>query len=163
MRRLTSDVVIAVLLLALSGALFAATFAFRSPPFFHFDIRTWPRAVVGILAVLSLIYLMQSLARAGREARGPQAPFDARAFFAANRNVIVCFILFAAFLATLPIFGMLIGGFLFVYLLFVLLGGWVDPRTQATNAAVAAVFVGGMWAIFTFALRVILPGGIFHI
>ncbi|MCC7015670.1 MAG: tripartite tricarboxylate transporter TctB family protein [Rhodospirillales bacterium] len=160
MRRLNADIIIAALLLAFSGILFAATFTFQSPPLFHFSIRTWPRAVAGALAVLSSIYLIQSLAHGGPERR---EPFIWRAWFAANRNVIICFVLFAFFLATLPIFGMLIGGIMFVYASFALIGGWNDLRTQAINAAVAVVFVGGMWAAFTFALRVILPGGIFHI
>ena len=160
MRRLNADIIIAALLLVFSGVLLAATFAFQSPPLFHFSIRTWPRAVAGTLAVLSFVYLVQSLARGGRERR---EPFVWRAFLAANRNVITCFALFILFLATLPIFGMLIGGILFVYATFALLGGWNDLRTQAINAAVAVFFVGGMLAVFTFALRVILPGGIFHI
>lgn len=160
MRRINADTVIAALLLAVSGVLFAATYAFHSPPLFHFSIRTWPRAIVGVLAILSAIYLIQSLARAGRERR---EPFAWRAWFATYRNVIVCFVLFALFLATLPIFGMLIGGLLFVYATLALLGGWNDSRTQAINAAVTVFFVGGMWSIFTFALRVILPGGVFHI
>ena len=160
MRRIDADIFIAALLVVFSGVLFAATFAFSTPPLFTFSIRTWPRAIVGALAVLSLIYLVQSLARDGRERR---ESFVWRAWFAANRNVFICFVLFVLFLATLPIFGMLIGGILFVYTSFALLGGWNDARTQAINAAVAVVFVGGMWAVFTFALRVILPGGIFHI
>ena len=160
MRRIDSDIFIAALLLVFSGILFAATFAFSTPPVFTFSIRTWPRAVVGVLAILSLIYLIQSLARGGRKQRDP---FAWRAWLAANRNVVVCFALFVLFLATLPVFGMLIGGIVFVYLSFVFLGGWNDMRTQTINAAVAVVFVGGMWAVFTFALRVILPGGLLHI
>ncbi len=159
MPRINVDTVIAALLLVLSGVLFADTFAFQTPPLHTFSIRTWPRAVVGALAILSFLYLLRSL----REPRpASRASFDPRAWIVANRNVLACFGLFAVFVATLPIFGMLIGGILFVYILLALMGGGT-ARTHAINAAIAVVSVGGMWALFTFALRVILPGGIFHI
>ena len=159
MRRIDADIIIAALLLVFSGVLLAATFAFQSPPLFHFSIRTWPRAVVGALGLLSFLYLLRSL-----RARRPEGriSFDPRAWISANRNVFACFGLFALFVATLPFLGMLIGGILFVYILLALMGGG-NARTHAVNAAIAAVSVGGMWAVFTFALRVILPGGIFHI
>ncbi|MBM3950287.1 MAG: tripartite tricarboxylate transporter TctB family protein [Rhodospirillales bacterium] len=160
MRRITADVVIAVLFLILAGVLFAATYTFQSPPLFNFSIRTWPRAVVGTFAILALVYLVQSLARAGQ---GSRRSFDRGVWFKTYRNVIVCFVLFALFLATLPIFGMLIGGLLFVYVSFLMLGGWHGWKTQAINLAVTLIFVGGMWVVFTFALRVILPGGILNI
>ena len=159
MRRINADIVIAAGLLVFSGVLFAATFAFTTPPLFYFSIRTWPRAVVGTLGVLSFLYLLRSL-RAGRP-QGPMA-FDPRAWIVANRNVLACFGLFTLFVATLPYLGMLIGGILFVYILLALMGGGT-ARTHAVNAAIAVVSVGGMWAIFTFALGAILPGGIFHI
>ena len=159
MRRIDADIIIAALLLVFSGVLLAATFAFQSPPLFHFSIRTWPRAVAGTLGLLSFLYLLRSL-----RARRPEGriSFDPRAWISANRNVFACFGLFALFVATLPFLGMLIGGILFVYILLALMGGG-NARTHAVNAAIAAVSVGGMWAVFTFALRVILPGGIFHI
>ena len=159
MRRINADVIIAAGLMVFSGVLFAATFAFSSPPLFHFSIRTWPRAVVGVLAVLSFLYLLRSL-RAARPAG--QITFDPRAWLSANRNVLACFGLFALFVASLPYLGMLIGGILFVYILLAVMGGG-DLRTHTFNVAIAVVSVGGMWAIFTFALGAILPGGIFHI
>ena len=159
MRRLNADIIIAALLLVFSGVLLAATFAFQSPPLFHFSIRTWPRAVAGTLGLLSFLYLLRSLRVRRPEGR---ISFDPRAWISANRNVFACFGLFALFVATLPFLGMLIGGILFVYILLALMGGG-NARTHAVNAAIAAVSVGGMWAVFTFALRVILPGGIFHI
>lgn len=159
MRRIDTDIIIAALLVVFSGVLFAATFAFQSPPLFHFSIRTWPRAVAGALGLLSFLYLLRSLGE--RRAEG-LISFDSRAWLSANRNVFACFGLFALFVATLPLLGMLIGGILFVYILLALMGGG-NARTHAVNAAIAAVSVGGMWAIFTFALGAILPGGIFHI
>jgi predicted membrane-bound spermidine synthase len=56
----------------------------------------------------------------------------------------------------IPYLGMLVGGMLFVFLLLSALGGW---RPILLHAAIALISVGGMWTLFTFALRVILPRG----
>lgn len=160
MRSINADTIIAAALLVLCGAMFAETFTFEIRHLSSFGIRLWPRMIIGTLAVLSFVYLIRSLKRERTEAR---APFVWRAWLAANRNVLACFGLFALFIATLPIFGMLIGGILFVYILLTVMGGHGDRRHHAINATVAVVSVGGMWAIFTFALRVIMPGGIFNI
>mgnify|MGYP001565730681 CR=1 FL=1 len=160
MRSINADTVIAIALLALCGALFAETFTFEIPRLSSFGIRLWPRFIIGTLAVLSFIYLIRSLKQGPTEGR---APFVWRAWLAANRNVLACFGLFALFIATLPVFGMLIGGILFVHILLTVMGGQNNVRHHAINAAIAVVSVGGMWAIFTFALRVIMPGGIFNL
>ena len=75
------------------------------------------------------------------------------------RNVIWCFVLFFAYLATLPVLGMLIGGVLFVFLLLNVLGGW-QWRKLALHAVVALLSIGSMWSLFTFGLGVILPPGV---
>ena len=68
--------------------------------------------------------------------------------------------MFFAFVATLPVLGMLIGGFLFVFLALSALGpARLAVRPLAIHGAIAALAVGLMWAIFTFGLRVILPEG----
>ncbi len=74
------------------------------------------------------------------------------------RNPIICFGLFAAYLALLPVLGMLIDGMAFVFVLLCALGGW-SPRDMAIHAAVAVISVGGMWSVFTFGLNVLLPTG----
>jgi hypothetical protein len=54
--------------------------------------------------------------------------------------------------------GSLIGGVLFVFTLMGVLGGW-SPKHILQHAALALISVGGMWAIFTYGLEVILPPG----
>ena len=66
--------------------------------------------------------------------------------------------LFACYLAAIPWFGMLISGVAFVFALLTVLGG-AEPRKLALHAGVALVTVGGMWSLFTYALRVLLPRG----
>jgi len=58
----------------------------------------------------------------------------------------------------MPYLGMLIGGVAFAFLLMSALGGW-EPRQLLIHAAIATAAVGGMWALFTFGLKVPLPAG----
>ena len=68
------------------------------------------------------------------------------------------FALFLVYLLSMPYLGMLIGGLAFVFLLLNALGGW-QPKQLVLHAIIALVTVGGMWSLFTFGLRVILPPG----
>ena len=111
--------------------------------------------LVAVLSLLSMVYLIQSL-RQGPDTPDPEAPKGVGAFFAYWRNVIWVFVLFAAYLVAIPYLGLLIGGVLFVFLVLSALGGW---RPVILHAAIALISVGGMWTLFTFALRVFLPRG----
>lgn len=75
-----------------------------------------------------------------------------------NVNPFLCFGLFLGFLLTLRTLGMLLGGLAYVFLTLGVLGGW-RPRQLVLHAAISVVFVAGMWAIFSFALGVVLPEG----
>ncbi len=66
--------------------------------------------------------------------------------------------MFFLFLVSMPIFGMLIGGIAFVFVLMGFLGGWA-PRQMLIHALVAIISVGAMWSLFTFGLGVMLPVG----
>ncbi|MGH6792821.1 MAG: tripartite tricarboxylate transporter TctB family protein [Methyloceanibacter sp.] len=156
LRRLNTDALIAVLLLVACAELFRQTFHFRVPPFATMDSAVWPRLIIGSLAILCLVYLIQSFRPAAPDADAEKTT-DAKPF--SHRNAIICFILFVLFAATLPYLGMLLGGMAFVFLMQELMGPR-DMRSRLTHLAVAAISVGGMWAVFTFALRVILPEGI---
>jgi putative tricarboxylic transport membrane protein len=161
MRRPNSDTLIALLLLVVCGELLRQTFFFRIPPFATMGSDVWPRLVIGALAALSVIYLIQSLApaaaKAETEAEATSPAAGAKRF--SHRNAVICFVLFTLFVATLPWLGMLLGGIVFVFLMQEFMGPR-DMRSRVTHLAVAVVSVGGMWAIFSFALRVILPQGV---
>ena len=159
MTRVNRDLIVAILLVVVCGVFLAASFEIREPNYGQLSPAAWPRAVIGALSVLTLIYLMQS-ARKGLYLDGPEEePGDEpRGRQKGWRNVFVCFALFLAYLLSMPWLGMLVGGTLFVFMLLNALGGW-SPRMLALHAAVAVVSMGGMWSIFTFALGVILPRG----
>lgn len=166
MRRPNSDTIIALLLLVICGELLRQTFFFRIPPFATMGSEVWPRLIIGALATLSVIYLIQSLAPAAATdaettapppERAPREEPERKQF--SPRNAIICFVLFTLFVATLPWLGMLLGGIAFVFLMQEFMGPR-GMRSRLTHLAVAVVSVGGMWAIFSFALRVILPQGV---
>ena len=170
MGRLNRDAVIAIVLLMVCGILFWSTFSIRAPDYGQLKPSTWPRVVLGVLALLSAIYLVQSLRRGpapeddpdsggpdsyeGGPARAP-GPIGWILYW---RNPLWCFGLFFAYLVTLPFLGSLIGGVLFVFTLMGVLGGW-SARNLMQHAALALITVGGMWGIFTYGLGVILPPG----
>lgn len=167
MRRLNRDTVIAIALLLASGVLMTASFEIREPDYGQLSPAAWPRAVVVALAVLSFIYLVQAMGMAGaglpKAADGDESPEanrrgGIRGFFGYWRNVFWCFSLFLAYLLSMPYLGMLIGSVSFVFLLLCALSGW-QPRQLGLHALIALVAMGGMWALFTFGLKVPLPPG----
>ncbi|MBM3571366.1 MAG: tripartite tricarboxylate transporter TctB family protein [Alphaproteobacteria bacterium] len=153
MRRLNADAITALLLIVGAAGLFRLTYDFRVPIFATMSSALWPRLILAALAVMSLIYLVQSL-RSPADRDDDTAPSTLRR----HRNAITCFVLFAAFLVTLPWLGMLIGGIVYVFVMQELLGprGW---RHRVGHVLLAVGSVGGMWLVFRYALHVILPEG----
>jgi hypothetical protein len=163
MTRVNRDTVVAILLLVGCGILINASFDIREPDYGQLSPAAWPRTIVGILTLLSLIYLVQSIRRGVPEEPVESAENAPRGFgewFAHWRNVFWVFALFLAYLLALPWLGMLVGGIAFVFLLLNALGGW-SPDRLALHAVIAGVSVGGMWSVFTFGLGVLLPRGEF--
>lgn len=138
-----------------------ASFEIREPDYGQLSPAAWPRVIVGLLALLSFIYLIQSI-KQGPDTGAPIGKVERSpgigGFFAYWRNVFYCFALFLAYLMALPWLGMLVGGVLFVFFVLNALGGW-SPRLLLTHILIALVSVGGMWSLFTYGLGVILPGG----
>ena len=164
MTRVNRDTIAAIALLVITGVFAVASFEIRQPDYGQLSPAVWPRIIIGILGVLSFIYLIQSIRRgpADDAGEGEEGPLTEAESFADKThhwgNVLWCFALFLAYLLALPWLGMLVAGMLFVFLLLSVLGGW-EPRLLALHAAIAIVTVGGMWALFTHALGVILPSG----
>ena len=166
MGRLNRDAVIAIVLLMACGILFWSTFSIRTPDYGQLLPSTWPRVILAVLTLLSVIYLIQSL-RHGPAAQPDGEPDDGGVprrpgligWILYWRNPIWCFVLFFAYLVTLPVLGSLIGGVGFVFTLMCVLGGWT-PKHLLQHAALALITVGGMWSIFTFGLGVLLPSGV---
>ena len=157
MNRVNRDTAVAAVLVAFASAAFFATFGINTRDDGIMQATVWPRVILALMIVFSITYLVRSLRKTNEES----AVAGERRFVAwlkYYRNPLGCFALYFAFLATLPYLGILIGGVLLVFLLLSLLGGFERQRLLP-HAMIAALSIGGMWAIFTFALKVILPAG----
>ncbi len=163
MSRLNRDSYVAIVLLLACGVLLWASFDIRAPNYGVLMPSTWPRIVIAILTFLTFIYLLQSLRDGPSEVleEGPPRAPGLAGFFTYWRNPIICFVTFFAFLITLPVLGMLIGGISFVFILMTLLGGW-QPRQLVMHALLAIITMGAMWSLFTFGLGVMLPVGVIY-
>ena len=156
MRRISADVVIALLLLVICAVFYAETFAYQRVHLSIIGAKLWPRVVVAVMGMLAALYLYQSV-RAGATPR--ETPWSLKAWLHENRNVIACFALYGLFLVTLPWLGMLLGGILFVFATLAAIGH-NDLKSHLVHAAIAVVSIGLMWSVFTFALGVVLPEGV---
>lgn len=155
------DTVSAIVLLALCGAFYAASFEIRETSYGTLQSYFWPRIIIGVLTLCSLLYLIQSVVAARTAPPRPAGPGVGPTvvrWFRDYLNAIICFALFFVFLVTLDWIGMLLGGILFVFLALTLMGKR-DIRSHLMHAAVAVISVGAMWALFTYAIGVILPEG----
>jgi len=155
MSKMNQDSWSALFLLLFSTLFFNASYDIRDLGFETLGAEVWPRIILVILALLSLILLVRSISQPPKmESRG----FSWKQWFATYSNALWCFSLFLLFLVTLPYFGMLLGGVLFVFALLCIVG---HRTTRATiqHIFIATGCIGVMWAIFTFGLKVMLPQG----
>jgi putative tricarboxylic transport membrane protein len=157
MNRVNRDTVVAAVLVAFASAAFLATFSINTRDDGIMQATVWPRVILALMIVFSITYLIRSL-RETNEASAVSGERRLITWLRYYRNPLGCFALYFSFLATLPYLGILIGGVLLVFLLLSLLGGF-ERQSLLPHAMIAALSIGGMWAIFTFALKVILPAG----
>ena len=156
MPKVSRDVVVALVLIAVTLAFFWTTFDVRRAPFAAVGAEVWPRVILVPMFILSVALLVKAL----REGDPPEKQnfHSFRAWLAYYRNPIICFGLFFVFLLTLRSLGILIAGALFTFAMQSFLGHR-SPQYFLMYAVVAIVTVGGMWAVFTFGLGVQLPRG----
>ena len=149
------DSVVALCLIMASGGLMVASFDIREPDYGVLSPAAWPRLIIIIMGVLSVLYFVQSLRMAKTDTSSTQKK-NLVEFMDYWRNVFSVFIIFAAYLLALPFLGMLIGNIAFSFVLLSVLGGW---RPFIVHGLVASGTSGGMWLLFTYALEVFLPRG----
>ena len=132
-----------------------ASFDIREPDYGVLSPAAWPRLIIIIMGVLSVLYFVQSLRMPKTDTSNTQKK-NLFEFMNYWRNVFAVFIIFAAYLVALPSLGMLIGNIAFSFVLLSVLGGW---RPFIMHGLVAIGTSGGMWLLFTYALEVFLPRG----
>lgn len=155
MRRLDLDTLVAVVLLLAGGVLFWDTYQWRRTPYATMASSAWPRFILVIFLALCALYFLRSLRQDSAEASATKGILEWARYY---RNVLWCYGLFLLLLATMPYFGMLVGGTLFVWATQIAVGERT-LRAQLRHAMISIVSVGLMWAVFTYALGVILPEG----
>ncbi len=158
MSSVNRDTLVAIALLVACGGLYLASLDIREPDYGQLSPATWPRLIIGIVSVLSAIYLVQSIRSGPSDSQSRPEWAGFRVFFTRWRNVLTVFALFLGYLLILPWVGMLFGGMAFVFLLLTTLGP-VSARDTIIHAAIALATVGGMWLLFTYGLGVLLPRG----
>ena len=149
------DSIVALCLIMASGGLMVASFDIREPDYGVLSPAAWPRLIIIIMGVLSVLYFVQSLRMPKTDTSNTQKK-NLFEFMNYWRNVFAVFIIFAAYLVALPSLGMLIGNIAFSFVLLSVLGGW---RPFIVHGLVAIGTSGGMWLLFTYALEVFLPRG----
>ena len=149
------DSVVALCLIMASGGLMVASFDIREPDYGVLSPAAWPRLIIIIMGVLSVLYFVQSLRMPKTDTSNTQKK-NLFEFVDYWRNVFAVFIIFAAYLVALPFLGMLIGNIAFSFVLLSVLGGW---RPFIVHGLIAIGTSGGMWLLFTYALEVFLPRG----
>ncbi len=159
MSRVNADVIIAVFLLLVCGAFFAASYEIRDIDYGILTPAAWPRAILVALTVLCCIYLAQSLLARKPDSPAESAePFSFKRLIGKYRNPLWCYAMFLLFLLTLDYLGMLIGSVMFVFCLLSVIGEFTK-RAVIVHALVSIIMVGAMWALFTYGLGVLFPQG----
>jgi len=161
---MSKDTIAALCLIMACGGLMLASLDIREPDYGVLSPAVWPRLIIVIMGVLSVIFFVQSafgkgqggdadiVAATDAEPR-PQGVVE---FLKYWRNVLYVFITFGLYLFILPQLGMLIGNILLGFTLLTLLGGW---RPIVTHLCIAVGTSGGMWLLFSYVLEVFLPRG----
>jgi putative tricarboxylic transport membrane protein len=152
---LNRDSLVALCLIMVSGGLMLASFEIREPDYGVLSPAAWPRLIITILGVLSVIYLLQSIGMPEEDKEAAPRKTIGE-FILYWRNVIAVFTIFGLYLVALPYLGMLFGNILFSFILLSILGGWSAILMHLLIAFGAS---GGMWLLFTYVLEVFLPRG----
>ena len=125
----------------------------------------WPTFLVMLLIVLSISMLVKSVieyrqaTQSSTQDNENAEQTDPVTGWTWLLNPMIVFVLFFLFLITLDYLGMLIGGIFFTFITMTLLGQ-ISWRTVPIYFAISVISISGMWAIFTFGLRVMLPEGV---
>ena len=161
---LSKDTIAGLCLIMACGGLMLASLDIREPDYGVLSPAAWPRLIIVIMGILSVIFFLQSVLGGGQSTGDTAAaakdaeprPKGFVEFFKYWRNVFYVFITFGLYLFILPELGMLISNILLSFTLLTLLGGW---RPIVTHLCIAIGTSGGMWLLFSYVLEVFLPRG----
>ena len=147
----------AIILLAFCGLAFAATFAIPKTNYDSLGAEVWPRFVIAAVSFFSLIYLIESIF--DKESPRVGAHGGVVGFIKKYSNAILCYVLFGLFVVLLPYIGMLLSGWMFVFLMLTVIGKRT-AKSAFIHLVISVTAVAGLWTLFTFGLQVMLPEGV---
>lgn len=148
------DAVVGGLLALLSAFLLWETRQIPHPPLIPIGPAFYPRVVLSIFFLLSLLLLISGL-RASR----PERALDWRAWLTCYRVILGAFLLFGLYTLAMPRLGYLLSTFLFT----AALEWWLGHRGLRRLPGLVAVAVGtsvGTYVVFELYLHVLLPRGV---
>lgn len=148
------DAVVGGLLTLLSVFMLWQTREIPHPPLIPIGPAFYPRAVLSVFVLLSLLLLISGL-----RATGQARAWDWRAWFLRYRVILGSFVLFGLYVLAMPSLGYLLSTALFTALFQWLLGRRGLRRLPAISA-VAVVTSVGTYVVFQLYLHVFLPRGI---
>ena len=151
------DAAFALGMLVLSGIFFAETFSFGEGSRFSVGAAVYPRYVLAVLAGLSAILLVRSVAGRNRLSETGPAGFDFPTLVSRYWRTVAIFASFALYAGFLPVIGFPATTVIFLVALQLILAARLDPRTIAVILTIAVGATGFVYVIFTEVLRVFLP------
>lgn len=156
MLMLTKDRALALAMMLMAGILLVESGNIPPPTSWQpYGSALFPRILLVVIAVLSLLILIRSLLVATQRSDTPRRTFPQ--WLAHNCTVLGLFLLFGLYAALLPLVGYIAATLGFLVVAFALLLGIDTRRKWIINLAVSGILVPLVYVIFRFGLNVWLP------
>jgi putative tricarboxylic transport membrane protein len=114
----------------------------------------YPRILLALLAVLSVTLLIKSFTN---KADLPKGAFNLTMLWKKYDKIILLFVFFGLYAASLPYLGFIIASLLYLFISQGLLLGYKEPKTIMLNTTVSVVTTFSVYFIFNNFLNVWLP------
>jgi putative tricarboxylic transport membrane protein len=121
-----------------------------------FSTAFYPRILLGMIGVLSLIQLLRSF-KVKPVQKKPSSESKEGTFWSKHGKIIGLFLIFGLYVFLLPIFGFILATILYLFTSQAILMGIRKPKLLAINSVVTLGTTGIVYQIFTNVLRVWLP------
>ena len=119
----------------------------------------FPKIVIGILIILSIVLIIQALIKAKKENR-PFINIKNKKFFEENYDKIKFWgsiILFILYIMSLEILGFLFGSIIFITLFNVLYAGTKNKKSLFFSVLISVIASFILWFLFGYVFNVTLP------
>lgn len=151
------DVVNSLMLLTLCAAAYYATSLIPAALFGKTDGALFPQIVITTLAFLAVLYLINSLVKVSKGA-DEKLQLSIMTWIKENKNVVLIFVTFAAYVVALPWIGYLVSSMLFLLASHMVLAMKRTKLWIVALSIIAVTFI--LMFVFENALSVFLPEGV---